>query len=362
MSSSESTVIVHAEGALGRIRLNRPKALNSLTLDMVRQVAQALDRFEQDARIAAVLLTGEGGRGLCAGGDIRAIYESGHGDGSLALAFWREQYIVDSRIAHFAKPYIAVMDGLTMGGGVGLSAHGSIRVVTERTRLAMPETGIGYFPDVGTTWLLSHAPGESGTYIGLTGEPIGAADAIFSGLADLCVSSADIAALVAALATVPAEASSPLIKAIVGRFATTPVPGPLQSHRNEIDTFLAADDIETIFARLRDADTEFLAGIEASLRTKSLLSLKLTLRLLRLGRTSQNLEACLEREFAADHKILLSPELYEGIRAAVIDKDRRPRWSARHPGDVPDELIDTYLVPISDPIFGPRASIKRGIA
>ncbi len=133
MSSSQPTVIVQAEGALGRIRLNRPKALNSLTLEMVRQIAEALDHFEKDARIAAVLVTGEGDRGLCAGGDIRAIYESGRSDGRLALAFWREQYALDSRIAHFCKPYIAVMDGLTMGGGVGLSAHGSIRVVTERT-------------------------------------------------------------------------------------------------------------------------------------------------------------------------------------------------------------------------------------
>ncbi len=208
MSSWEPTIIVQAEGSLGRIRLNRPRALNSLTLEMVRQIAEALDHFEGDARIAAVLLTGEGDRGLCAGGDIRAIYESGRSDGRLALAFWREQYTLDSRIAHFCKPYIAVMDGLTMGGGVGLSAHGSIRVVTERTHLAMPETGIGYFPDVGSTWLLSHAPGESGTYIGLTGEPIGAADAIFSGLADLCVPSANVAALISALGTAPPEKAS----------------------------------------------------------------------------------------------------------------------------------------------------------
>ena len=205
MSSWEPTIIVQAEGSLGRIRLNRPRALNSLTLEMVRQIAEAPDHFEGDARIAAVLLTGEGDRGLCAGGDIRAIYESGRSDGRLALAFWREQYTLDSRIAHFCKPYIAVMDGLTMGGGVGLSAHSSIRVVTERTRLAMPETGIGYFPD---TWLLSHAAGESGTYIGLTGEPIGAADAIFSGLADLCVPSANVAALISALGTAPPEKAS----------------------------------------------------------------------------------------------------------------------------------------------------------
>jgi enoyl-CoA hydratase len=253
MSSSEPTVIVQAEGTLGRIRLNRPKALNSLTLEMVRQIAEALDHFEKDPRIAAVLVTGEGDRGLCAGGDVRAIYESGRSDASLALAFWREEYTLNSRIAHFGKPYIAVMDGLTMGGGIGLSAHGSIRVVTERTRLAMPETGIGYFPDVGATWLLSHAPGESGTYLGLTGEPIGAADAIFSGLADLCVPSANIAALVSALATSRSESNSSSIKAIADRFATTPAPGPLQTHRNEIDTILAADDIETIFLRLRRA-------------------------------------------------------------------------------------------------------------
>lgn len=362
ISFLEPTVIVQTQGSLGRIRLNRPKALNSLTLQMVRQIAEALDRFEKDAQIAAVLLTGEGDRGLCAGGDIRAIYESGCGDGTLALTFWREEYILNSRIARFPKPYIAVMDGLTMGGGVGLSAHGSIRIVTERTRLAMPETGIGYFPDVGATWILSHAPGESGTYLGLTGEPIGAADAIFSGLADVCVPSANIAALISTLAAAPPETSSSSIQAIVDGCATTPPPGMLQANRDAIDWILAADDLETIFYRLREANTGFLAGMATSLRAKSPLSLKLTLRLLRLGRLSLTLEVCLDREFAADHRILLSPDFYEGIRAAVIDKDRQPRWSACQPSDVTDEVVDRYLTPLRNPIFIPETSSTRGMA
>ena len=156
-------VVVERTGSLGRIRLNRPKAMNSLTRDMVHLIAPALDAFEKDATIAAVLLTGEGERGLCAGGDIRALYEGERTPDGMGAQFWRDEYRVNARIARFAKPYLAVMDGITMGGGIGLSAHGAHRIVTERSRIAMPEVGIGFVPDVGGTWLLAHAPGEIGT-------------------------------------------------------------------------------------------------------------------------------------------------------------------------------------------------------
>ena len=163
VAGAEPDLIVRREGAAGVIRLNRPKAINAVTLEMFRDIDKALDRFEADPEVGLILLEGAGDRGLCAGGDIRALYEDSKVKGDLGKILWREEYILNARIARFAKPYVAFMDGIVMGGGVGLSAHGSHRVVTERTRLAMPEVGLGFFPDVGGTWLLSRSPGEIGT-------------------------------------------------------------------------------------------------------------------------------------------------------------------------------------------------------
>src|ERR1700685_3356251 len=187
VASPESDLIVRREGTAGVIRLNRPKALNALTLEMGRGIVTALDGYEADPEIALVLLEGAGERGLCAGGDIRGLYESARTGGDLGKIFWREEYILNARIASFPKPYVAFMDGIVMGGGVGLSAHGSYRVVTDKTRMGMPEVGVGFFPDVGGTWLLSRAPGEIGTYFGLTGQTMNGADAVHAGLADVVV-------------------------------------------------------------------------------------------------------------------------------------------------------------------------------
>ena len=191
---SETDLLISRIGHLGSIRLNRPKALNSLTLGMVRGFARALDEFGLDADIHAVLVTGEGERGLCAGGDIRALYDLPAAERDSFKAFWREEYELNARIASFPKPYVAVMDGVVMGGGVGVSAHGNRRVATERTRLAMPETGIGFIPDVGGSWLLTR-DGGAGVYMALSGASVTAADAIHVGLADLVINSGDIARL-----------------------------------------------------------------------------------------------------------------------------------------------------------------------
>ena len=182
-------LIVRREGAVGVIRLNRPKAINAVTLEMFRDIDKALDHFERDPAIGLILLEGAGERGLCAGGDIRALFESSKVKGDLGKILWREEYILNARIAKFPKPYVAFMDGIVMGGGVGLSAHGSHRVVTERTKLAMPEVGLGFFPDVGGTWLLSRSPGEVGTYFGLTGHTMNGPDAIYARFADAVVPS-----------------------------------------------------------------------------------------------------------------------------------------------------------------------------
>src|ERR1700736_19990 len=192
VAGPEPDLIARREGAVGVIRLNRPKTINAVTLEMFRDVDKALDAFESDPAIGLILLEGAGERGLCAGGDIRALYESSKVKGDLGKILWREEYILNARIAKFPKPYVAFMDGIVMGGGVGLSAHGRHRVVTERTKLAMPEVGLGFFPDVGGTWLLSHSPGEIGTYFGLTGQTMNGPDAIHARFADAVVPSAKL--------------------------------------------------------------------------------------------------------------------------------------------------------------------------
>jgi enoyl-CoA hydratase len=356
-TTQEPPVLTDRAGSLGRIRLNRPQALNSLTLDMVRRISEALDRFEDDPDVAAVLITGEGERGLCAGGDIKAIYYGGRAGADLAAMFWREEYIVNARIKDFPKPYIAIMDGITMGGGVGVSAHGGHRIVTERTRLAMPETGIGFFPDVGGTWLLSHGPGEIGTYLGLAGEQIGASDAIYAGLADVFAPRANLPGLIHTLETLPTPPEGEQVRKIIDQFAQPTASTPLQESRAEIDQAFAFDKIELILAGLAKSGSEFTAKTRASLLSKSPTSLKLTLRLLRLGRLSANLEDCLEREFAAGRKIMIGHDFYEGVRAAVIDKDRNPRWSPDKLDQVSDADIEAYLGAAPEPLFPAGSSV-----
>src|SRR6202140_3197229 len=222
----EPEVIARREGSVGMIRLNRPKAINAMTLEMSLAVDAALDQFEADPAVALVLLEGAGERGLCAGGDIRGLYESSKAGGDLGKVFWRQEYIMNARIAKFAKPYVAFMDGLVMGGGVGLSAHGRHRVVTERTKLAMPEVGLGFFPDVGGTFLLSRSPGEVGAYFGLTGQTMNGPDAIHAKFADAVVPSGKLAALREALVKLRPGVSSAEVTASIGRFSTGDTAGP----------------------------------------------------------------------------------------------------------------------------------------
>ncbi|MGC5777896.1 enoyl-CoA hydratase/isomerase family protein [Methylobacterium sp. NFXW15] len=335
-------VIVEVEGALGRIRLNRPKALNALNHTMVGLIDTALDRFSSDPAIAAVLLTGEGERAFCAGGDLRSLYEDGT---AVAEDFWRDEYRLDSRISRFEKPFVAVMDGITMGGGVGLSGHAAHRVVTERSRVAMPETGIGYLPDVGGTWLLPRAPGELGTYLGLTGAQIGAADAILCGMADVFVPSASLPDLIAVLA------SGEEVDAALTRFAQNPGEAPLEAHRAVIDRCFAFDMMDEIVSALDADGSGFAAETKEVLLTKAPTSLVLTLCLLRLGRAAPTLEACLEREFHASLAVLEEGDFREGIRAVVIDKDKSPRWNPPRLDQVDPARIARWLETRAEPVF-----------
>jgi len=342
----EGDLIAQREGACGVIRLNRPKAINAVTLEMFRDVDRALDAFEADPAVAVILLEGAGERGLSAGGDIRALWESSKVKGDLGKILWREEYILNARIKKFPKPYVSFMDGIVMGGGVGLSAHSSHRVATDKTKLAMPEVGLGFFPDVGGTWLLSHSPGEIGTYFGLTGQTMNGPDAIHAGFADAVVPSGKLADLREALTKVRAGITSAEVKALIAGFATGETAGPVAAMQDKIDVWFAYDRMEDIIAALRRDGSELARSTLKTLNEKSPRGMVVTLKLLRLARTSRSLEECLVREYRAALEVFASDDFREGVRAAVIDKDRSPKWSPPRIEDVTPEMVVPYFAEI----------------
>ncbi|MBB3649392.1 enoyl-CoA hydratase [Rhizobium sp. BK619] len=346
----DGEVIIERRGTAGIIRLNRPRALNSLTLPMVRAITEALDGFAADAEVASVVVAGEGERGFCAGGDIRALHESARAGDGLAGAFWREEFRLNHQIAVYPKPYVALMDGITMGGGVGLSSHGRHRIVTERTRLAMPETGIGYVPDVGATWLLPKAPGEAGTWLGLTGLDIGAADAIHAGLADRQIASSRLGAVIEALSALPRGSLSSDVDALLQGLAEPAGESRLRQNAAMIDRAFRFDSVEEILAALAGEEGDFAAETHRVLSTRSPTSLKLALALLRAGRRSASLAECLGRELGACLQMLDNPDFFEGIRAAVIDKDRNPKWSPASVEAVEPATVERFLKPAEPPL------------
>jgi enoyl-CoA hydratase len=343
-------VLVERRGSAGLIRLNRPRALNSLTLGMVRAIAEALDDFAADAGVASVVVMGEGERGFCAGGDIRVLHESGRAGNDLAESFWREEFRLNHRIANYPKPYVALMDGITMGGGVGLSSHGRHRVVTERTRLAMPETGIGYFPDVGATWLLPRTPDGIGTWMALTGLDIGAADAIHAGLADFHIASDRLEDLPRRLEELPEGCSSGDVDAVLKAISDQPGEGRVQRNAATVVRTFRFDTVEKILVALAAETDEFAGETRRMMLTRSPTSLVLTLNLLIKGRQSRTLAECLDRELGACLQILKNPDFYEGVRAAVIDKDRNPRWSPATIEAVDQASIEAFLRPAEPPL------------
>jgi enoyl-CoA hydratase/carnithine racemase len=346
VAGPEPDLIARREGAVGVVRLNRPKAINAVTLEMFRDIDSALDAFETDPDVGVILLEGAGERGLCAGGDIRALYEDSKIGGDLGKILWREEYILNARIAKFPKPYVSFMDGIVMGGGVGLSAHSSHRVVTEKTRLAMPEVGLGFFPDVGGTWLLSRSPGEIGTYFGLTGQTMNGPDAIYARFADAVVPSGKLPALREALVHLRPGVSSAEVGNVIGGFATGETSGPGAANKSDIDAWFAHDRMQDIVAALQADGSELAAATLKTLNEKSPRGMAVTLRLLRLARDAKSLEECLVREYRAALQVFASDDFREGVRAAVIDKDRNPRWSPPHIEDVTPEMAAPYFAGI----------------
>jgi enoyl-CoA hydratase/carnithine racemase len=342
----EPDLIARREGSVGVIRLNRPKAINAVTLEMFRDVDKALDLFEADPAVGVILLEGAGERGLCAGGDIRALYEDSKVKGDLGKILWREEYILNARIAKFAKPYVSFMDGIVMGGGVGLSAHSSHRVVTERTKLAMPEVGLGFFPDVGGTWLLSRSPGEIGTYFGLTGQTMNGPDAVYAGFADVVVQSSKLAALREALTKLRPDVTSAHVKSLIEGFATGERSGPVAALEPQIDRWFGFDGMQDIVAALQADSSELAQSTLKTLNEKSPRGMVVALKLLRLARASSSLEQCLVREYRAALEVFASDDFREGVRAAVIDKDRNPKWSPPRIEDVTSDMVAPYFAEI----------------
>ena len=334
-----SPVVISVQGALGRVHLNRPEALNSLNLDMVRLIWLGLDRLEADPAVKVIALTGEGERALCAGGDIKSIWTHGRSDPKIPLGFWAEEYRLDARIARLDKPWVAVMHGICMGGGVGLCIHGRHRVMTEAVKFATPEVTIGYFPDVGATWALPKTP--LGLWIGLTGATIGAADGIAAGLADAMVPKGAIPALLADLAAgVAPDVAIAAHQAEAG-------PSRLRAEMGLIERTFGAGDMLEIMRALRADGSAFAVETLGLLAKNSPSGLVMALHLLRAGAGSADLETCLDREFAASALFLKGSDFYEGIRAAVIDKDRAPKWQPAALEAVDQGALLAGLVPQS---------------
>ncbi|NBE56977.1 enoyl-CoA hydratase/isomerase family protein [Streptomyces sp. YC537] len=332
--------MVEVRGSAGHLTLNRPRALNSLNHAMVRRIDAALTAWEHDERIAYVVLDGAGERGLCAGGDIRAIRDSAlTDDGASARAFWRDEYRLNARIARFPKPYVALMDGIVMGGGVGLAGHGSVRIVTERSRVAMPEVGIGFVPDVGGTYLLGRAPGELGTHLGLTADAMSGADAVHCGFADHFVPAERLPALRAAL-------DGRQLDDVLGEFTVEAPPSALAGQRHWIDACYAADSVEEIVRRLTaHGDDGEHAAKEAAARVlgHSPTAVKVTLEALRRARALGTLDAVLDQEYRVSCVALAGPDLVEGVRAQVVDKDRSPRWSPAELSAVTEAEVERHF-------------------
>ncbi len=332
-------VLFERRGRLGVVTLNRPKAVNALTAGMASAMLDQLRRWADDDAVQAVLVRGAGDRGLCAGGDIVAIYRDMLAGGDATAEFWADEYRLNALIDAYPKPYVALMDGLVLGGGVGISAHGSVRIVTERTRTGMPETTIGFVPDVGGTLLLSRSPGESGTHAALTGAHLSGADALFLGLADHFVPSGRLAELAVALETEPVESA-------VGRFAEQAPASALEQQREWIDRCYTGGDAGEILHRLREAGGDAAAAAE-TIEAKSPTAVKVTLASLRRVR-GMSLAEALAQEYRVGLRCLAGPDFREGIRAQVVDKDRTPRWQPAALADVTDDDVEAYFAPLGD--------------
>jgi enoyl-CoA hydratase len=341
----DGDLLVRRYGALCRITLNRPNTLNAITLDMAVAMTSLLRGWASDPAVGVVLLDGAGERGFCAGGDIRALYgaaktETVETGDSLPVRFWATEYKLNVLIACYPKPVIAVMDGLVMGGGVGLSAHAAFRVVTDRSAIAMPEVQIGFFPDVGASYLLSRAPGYVGTYLALTGHRIGAADAIYCNLADTHIAADRLGGLPAVLADCR---SSHDVRTRLGELAVAPAAAGLPGERQWIDGCYGGAMIEEIVARSQASSNEKARAALETMHKASPTSLKVALRNLRSAATFNRVEESFQQDYRIALACVAGHDFIEGIRAAIVDKDRNPLWQPDTIEGVTPDLVDRHF-------------------
>lgn len=330
-------ILVNVENGVGVVTLNRPKAINSLNHVMVTGLADALTAWEHDDSVRAVLLTGAGERGLCAGGDVIALYHSAKAGDDNARTFWHDEYLLNAHIGRYPKPYVSLMDGIVMGGGVGVGAHGNIRVVTEKTKLGMPEVGIGFIPDVGGTYLLSRAPGLIGLHAALTGAPFSGADAIALGFADHFVSQADLAAFRDLVISDGPDAA-------LAKHAIEPPASELLAQQHWIDECYAANTVAEILENLRGHEAAEANAAADLIATRSPIALTVTLEAVRRAAKLPTLEDVLTQEFRVSMASHKSHDFVEGIRAQLVDKDRNPQWSPANLSDCTTADVDAYFV------------------
>ncbi|PKP91777.1 MAG: enoyl-CoA hydratase [Alphaproteobacteria bacterium HGW-Alphaproteobacteria-16] len=336
-------VLISTDGRVGRIRLNRPKAIHALTTAMCEAILAALADWHDDPAIEAVIIDHADGRGFCAGGDIRMLAESGAGDGSAARAFFHAEYRMNHALFTYVKPIVAFMDGITMGGGVGLSQPARYRVATENTKFAMPETGIGLFPDVGGGWYLSRLPGRVGQYMAVTGHRIDGAECVALGLASHYLPAA---ALDEAKARIVADPQA--IDAVLEALSVPAPAAMIEAHRADIDRLFASDQLEDIFAALASDGGEWAAKQLMTLNGKSPQAMKVSLKLLLDGATMPTFEDEMRQEYAVATRVVQRHDFVEGVRALIVDKDNAPRWNPATVEAVSDHMIDQIFAPLPE--------------
>lgn len=345
-------VLFSISDGIGTIMLNRPKTLNALTMNMINEMRLNFTRWLDDKNIRAIVIKGAGDRAFCAGGDVRAVRQSiiehkGEDASDLAKTFFFEEYILNHQIHTCKKPYIAFIDRVCMGGGVGLSVHGSHRVATERTLVGMPETTIGLFPDVGGAWFLSRLPGETGTFLALTGTPVGAADCLALGIATHLVNSRNLGEIERELHKKDLIDQPHLtIEAMLGRYSLNLDETPIFDMKPEIDRCFSANSMEEIIDRLSGTETEFSEQALESLSKKSPTSLKVTLEQIRRGGVAKNFAETMQMEYRMSQHFALGHDFPEGVRALLVDKDHKPNWDPDKIEDVSDSLVKSYFGPV----------------
>jgi enoyl-CoA hydratase len=341
VTDESDDILSRVEDGVGFVTLNRPKAINSLNQGMVDELSAVLADWEQDAAVRAVVLSGAGERGLCAGGDVVAIYHSARADGLAARRFWYDEYLLNGQIGRFPKTYVSLMDGIVMGGGVGVGAHANTRVVTDTSKIAMPEVGIGFIPDVGGAYLLSRAPGSLGLHAALTGAPFSGADAIALGFADHFVPHDKLDAFSRAIVADGVERA-------LAAHAVEPPPSNLAAQRDWIDHCYTGDTVADIVAALRGHDAGPANDAANLIATRSPIALAVTLEAVRRAAKLDKLEDVLTQDYRVSCASLRSHDLVEGIRAQLVDKDRNPQWSPASLAHVSAADVDAYFAPVDD--------------